>query len=428
MTVFENFKNKNFLRLWLAQIISQFGDRINQMALIGLIAARTPGSTVGLAKLLSFTIIPVFLVGPIAGAYVDRWDRRKTLFVCDFLRGLLVLTIPFIFIYWESMVPIYAVVFLIFCLSRFYVPAKMSIIPDLVDEKGLLMANSLVSMTGMLAFAFGCAFGGILVEKVGPRGGFIWDAVTFFISGILVVSMSQKINFHVNTQKLAEEGKKIITTLRKSLFDEIKEGLVYFFKHREIRFVTSMMFVLFAAAGAIYVVAIVFIQESLQSITRDLGFLAVVLGLGLLISSILYGRFGQKTSRFKTIFVCLILGGVSMMAFASIIHRFAQLPVAAALTFLLGLVTGPVFIAANTIVHEVSRDEMRGRVFSALEVVMHLGFLLAMFLSAHLSETLGVANFKILIGVGCLFAFVGLFGLLQYKKQERLLSINGEGK
>jgi len=117
-----------------------------------------------------------------------------------------------------------------------------------------------------------------------------------------------------------------------------------------------------------------------------------------------------------------------MMAFASIIHRFAQLPVAAALTFLLGLVTGPVFIAANTIVHEVSRDEMRGRVFSALEVVMHLGFLLAMFLSAHLSETLGVANFKILIGVGCLFAFVGLFGLLQYKKQERLLSINGEGK
>src|SRR3989338_7815260 len=90
----ESLKNKNFFFLWLAQLISQFGDRINQMALIGLIAGRTPGSAFELAKLMSFTIIPVFIIGPIAGVYVDRWDRRKTLFVCDFLRGLLVLIIP----------------------------------------------------------------------------------------------------------------------------------------------------------------------------------------------------------------------------------------------------------------------------------------------------------------------------------------------
>ncbi|MFA5088957.1 MAG: hypothetical protein WC552_08005, partial [Candidatus Omnitrophota bacterium] len=92
-----HLENRNFLRLFLAQTISQFGDRIYQMALIGLIAERTSGSAVELAKLLSFTIIPVFIVGPIAGVYVDRWDRKKTLFVCDFLRGLLVLTIPFVF-------------------------------------------------------------------------------------------------------------------------------------------------------------------------------------------------------------------------------------------------------------------------------------------------------------------------------------------
>src|SRR3989338_11070346 len=127
-------KNGHFMRLWWAQLISQFGDRIHQMALIGLIAERTPGSALGLAKLMAFTIIPVFIVGPIAGVYVDRWDRRTTLFVCDFIRGLLVLSIPFAFIHRESMVPIYIVVFLVFCLSRFYVPAKLSIIPELVKE------------------------------------------------------------------------------------------------------------------------------------------------------------------------------------------------------------------------------------------------------------------------------------------------------
>ena len=70
-------KDRNFFLLWLGQIISQFGDRLNQMALVGFIHSRSPGSTVELAKLLSFTILPVFLIGPVAGVYVDRLDRRK---------------------------------------------------------------------------------------------------------------------------------------------------------------------------------------------------------------------------------------------------------------------------------------------------------------------------------------------------------------
>ncbi len=370
---------------------------------------------------MSFTILPVFIVGPIAGAYVDRWDRRKTLFVCDFLRSMLVITIPTIFIFWKSLIPVYVIVFLIFCLSRFYVPAKMSIIPDLVHEKSLLSANSLVSVTGMIAFVLGCAFGGILVEKFGADGGFWWGAGTFFVSGLLVLSMNTVMKVHVDGKRILEEGKKIISTIQKSLIEEITEGFVYFFKHREIRLVTSMLFILFAAAGSIYVVIIVFIQESFQTLTRDLGFLAVILGLGLFFGSILYGRFGQRMSRFKLIFICLMLGGVAMIGFAIVVQHIREFTVAGALAFLLGLIIGPVFIAANTLVHEVSLDEMRGRVFSALEAVMHLGFLLAMFFSAFLSDTLGVEHFRILIGVGITFSLVGAVGFLMYSLKKEAL-------
>lgn len=414
--IVDSLKNHNFLRLWLAQVISQFGDRINQMALIGLIASRTPGSAIELAKLLSFTIIPVFVIGPVAGAYVDRWDRRQTLFLCDILRGLLVLTIPLVFIYQQSMVPIYVVVFLVFCLSRFYVPAKMSIIPDLVDEKGILIANSLVSVTGMIAFVLGCAFGGLLVEKVGPRGGFIWDAVTFFISGLLVFSMNYKMEVRMNSQDLVSAGKDIIANIKKSLWQEIKEGIVYFFTHKEIRFVMATLFTLFAAAGAVYVVIIIFIQQAFGSVTKDLGLLAVVLGVGLFTGSLLYGRFGQKASRFFTIFACLILGGIAMALFAVVVEHYPQLFTACALAFLLGLIIGPIFIAANTIIHLVSKDEMRGRVFSSMEIVMHLGFIIAMFISAGLSEKLHIANGHILASVGCLFALIGIVGLVKYRR------------
>ena len=92
----EVLKNRNFFLLWSGQIISQLGDRLDQMALIAFIYQRAPGSAIQIAKILSFTIIPVFLIGPLAGVYVDRWDRRRTMYVCDFLRSILVFTIPFL--------------------------------------------------------------------------------------------------------------------------------------------------------------------------------------------------------------------------------------------------------------------------------------------------------------------------------------------
>src|SRR3989338_9830250 len=115
-------KSRNFFLLWLGQIISQLGDRLGQMALIGFVYLRDPGSTLEIAKILSFTIIPVFLIGPLAGVYVDRWDRRRTMFVCDLIRAALVFTIPFFLIDTESLIPLYIVVFLIFCIGRFFVP------------------------------------------------------------------------------------------------------------------------------------------------------------------------------------------------------------------------------------------------------------------------------------------------------------------
>lgn len=412
----DSFKNRNFLFLWLAQVISQFGDRINQMALIGLIAGRTPGSAVELAKLLSFTIIPVFIIGPVAGVYVDRWDRRTTLFICDFLRGLLVLSIPFLFISRSSMIPIYMVVFLAFCLSRFYVPAKMSIIPDLVEHKDLLMANSLVTTTGMIAFVLGCASGGFIVEKFGAKGGFICDAATFFISGILVFFISKPLKLRIKTSELFGFSRDVMTVIKKSVFEEIKDAVAYLANHKEIRFIINMLFILFSAAGAIYVVIIVFVQEVFKSVTRDLGILAVFLGVGLFAGSLIYGRLGKNISRFRIIFLSLIFAGIMVVIFAYVVNKMPNVWLAAALAFVLGLAVGPIMIAANTVTHQVSDDKMRGRVFSSFEVVMHFAFIISMFFSSWLAGY--VARFWILIGVGAVFTLVGLVGL--FTKEEKI--------
>ena len=401
------------MRLWLAQLISQFGDRINQMALIGLIAERSPGSTMGLAKLLSFTIIPVFIVGPIAGVYVDRWDKRRTLFLCDIARGMLVALIPMIFIFWKALVPIYGIVFLVFCFSRFYVPAKMSILPDLVDKEHLIVANSLMTTTGMMAFVFGCAFGGFLVDWFGARGGFVVDAATFLLSALLVISIPKDFRLRFNGKQFIQAGQEVLAQER-TIIRELKEGFQYLTGNKGIRFVINLFFTLMAAAGAVYVVIIVFVQESFHSVTKDLGILAVFLGAGLFLGALGYGRWGKKIAWHKTIFYCLFVGGVMMTLFALMVRLYPQLGVAAVLSLLLGMVLGPIFIAANTIVLLVADEKMRGKVFSSLEIIIHFAFLVAMLSSSLLSEY--IDRIWILVGVGGVFSLLGLLGLIKYRK------------
>ncbi len=407
-----DYKNRYFIRLWWAQLISQFGNRLNQMALIGLIAEQTKSSAMDLAILLAFTIIPVFIVSPIAGVYVDRWNHRQTLFVCDIVRSFLVVCICLTRLMTDSMLPIYVLVFLIFCFSRFHVPAKMSIIPDLVPKEHLLTANSLITTTGMIAFVLGCSAGGLLVDRVGAQGGFIGDAITFFLSGLLIMSIKKDFNLQLDRKKILSKGKEFIR-IEKSVIAEIKEGLQYLTSKKEIRFVINMLFILLAAAGAIYVVIIIFIQQAFHSVTKDLGVLAVFLGIGLFLGVLGYGRVGKQVVWYKTIFYCLILGGLMINIFALVVDRNPNLILAASLALILGLVVGPIFIASNTIVHLVSNESMRGKVFTALEIVIHFSFLVAMLISSWLINY--VPPVRILVAVGILFALIGLLGLIRYR-------------
>ncbi|MDP2653719.1 MAG: MFS transporter [Candidatus Omnitrophota bacterium] len=418
LRLFTHANNKNFVRLWFAQLIAQFGDRIHQMALVGLIAHRSPNSAVDLAKILAFTILPVFVIQPFAGVFVDRWDRRKTLFLCDILRGLLVLTIPFVFLNKDSMVPIYCVVFLIFSLSRLYVPAKMSILPDIVDEEHLLMANSLMTTTGMIAFALGASIGGFIVEAWGARNGFIINSATFFISAMLVFSIDMKFRLKLDKEKLLKTSHEMLDAIQKSFFQEMKEGFLYIVRHKEIRFIINMLFILLAAAGAIQVVGIVFIQQSFDSITRDLGVMAVVLGGGLFTGALIYGKFGKKIAWYKTIFLCLLLGGAMLIVFAYNVHAKADFLMACLLAYGFGMIVGPIFLAANTVAMHVAEEKMRGKVFSFLEIVIHLAYLLAMMVSSFLADR--IERFWILMAVGVIFAVVGVVGMIRYHKGRGL--------
>jgi MFS family permease len=400
-------KNRNFSLLWISQIISQLGDRLSQMALIGLVYLKAPGSTIQIAKILSFTIIPVFIIGPIAGAYVDRWDRRRIMYTCDFLRTLSVLTIPLFLFYSKNFFWIYLIIFFTFSAGRFFIPAKLSIIPELVDRQDLLIANSLVNTTGMIAAVLGFGISGVIVQLLGAKIGFYLDGLTFFISGVLIFLISKRTTATIS---LKEVSKEIIAVIKKSILEDIKDGILYCLKNKGIRFTAGIIFLLWSALGAVYVVIIVFVQKTLHSATKDLGFLIVFLGIGLFLGSIIYGRFGQRLSHYKIIFASLILSGIMLVVFSLVLSNYPVFVIAAFLSVLLGLVISPIMIASNTIIHNTSANHMMGKIFSSLEIVIHLGFVSSMFLSSILAERL--SHEVILITVGCIIASLGMINLI----------------
>jgi MFS family permease len=210
--------------------------------------------------------------------------------------------------------------------------------------------------------------------------------------------------------------------LRKSIWQETKEGLVYFIQHKEIRFIVDMMFALMAAAGAVYVVIIVFIQQSFNSITKDLGVLAVALGAGLFTGAMAYGKWGKRFVWYKTIFFCLTAGGLMLILFSLVVYHFPNLFFALAISFMWGVIIGPIFIASNTIIHFVSEDKMRGKMFSALEIVIHFAFLVAMLLSSWLAQFFEIVS--ILVTVGVLVSGVGIIGFARSKHHQAFWRID----
>jgi len=408
---FKLLRKRNFFLLWLGQIISQFGDRLGQMALIGLVYDKLGESSLGIAKTLFFTIAPVFLINPIAGIYIDRWGKKKTMVVSDFLRGVFILALGLFLVKFKTIIPIYVIIFLAYCVGRFFIPAKMAIIPTLVDEKDIVLANSLVSTTAMIAAVIGFGVGGIIVERLGSQGGFVFDAVTFFISSFLVFLIKIKPTGVFHMKDILDIGRDVIKR-EKSLVLEFKEGINSLFKDRAMRFSVKTMCLLFSFLGGL-VVLISFVQQTFGSAVKHLGFLMVWLGVGLFVGSLLYGKISSKFSLSKTIKVMLFLTGLFLITFVSVLSRYPVTALASLFSFILGMIISPIIIGCNSLIHKQGDESVLGRVFSNLEVVMHFSFIVFMFIGSFLADIYSPVAIVIFISI-----IISLISLVSFFKNH----------
>ena len=181
--------NGSFSALWIGQLVSLFGDRVHQIALLAVVYKVTEGSALAVALAFIASTLPNLVFSPVAGALVDRWDQKQVLVVSDILRAALVLLVPpaILINVWLA----YPIVFAITTVSIFFRPARVAILPRLVHEHDLLSANSAMWVGETIADVVGYPIAGLFVLFLADSLALaFWiDAATYLLSAALLATM-----------------------------------------------------------------------------------------------------------------------------------------------------------------------------------------------------------------------------------------------
>jgi len=181
--------NGAFSAMWLGQVISSLGDRVHQVALVFLVARATNSSPLALGLVFAAMTVPGLVVGPFAGALVDRWDRKRVMVGSDLARAAIVCLIPAASAL--HVVLVVALVFVLAAVSSFFRPARAAALPRVVPDEDLLTANSAMWVADTASDLVGYALGGLFVAFLGSSlvMAFWLDGASYLASAALVAAV-----------------------------------------------------------------------------------------------------------------------------------------------------------------------------------------------------------------------------------------------
>ncbi|GAB4289715.1 MAG: MFS transporter [Coriobacteriia bacterium] len=360
----------DYRKLWLGQLVSVIGDKVDQIAL-GILVYQVTGSMLQMGVMLAVSTLPAALFGLVAGAFVDRWDRRRTMIIADVLRAGLVLLVPVLAEI--SIGAVYVVAFAVATVSLFFEPAKLSLIPDVVGEEQLMAANSLDNATMSVAELAGLAFAGGLVATVGYRVAFFFDAATYVVSAAFVVAIRHR----TVLPPLAER----VT----SIWADVRRGLAHIRDVPVLRELLTVYSVASVGVTASITVMYLLALDRFRAGAAGLAALDAAVTVGLLLGSVSVGRTGADGSGRKFLF--------GLAAFALVFGATAFAPgivVAMALLLVAGVANMWFMVPSVTLLQRASRGELRGRVFAAKAMITRIAGVIGFLGAGYAAERLGL--------------------------------------
>ena len=402
-------RNRAFRQLWLGQVVSQMGDWFNTIALYTIILNLTgSGRDVGLLLVARF--LPSFLFGPLSGVVADRFSRQRIMIVSDLLRALVVL--GFLFVRTPDQLWIlYVLTVLQLGLSTFFEPAKTAAIPSIVEDRELVAANAISSVTWSAMLTLGAAIGGVITGWFGTDVAFILDAATYLLSAALIAS--------IRVQKRRKRERQKLTIGRALGITETIDGIRYV-KDRPRVLAMLLVKPAWGLGGGILTLLAVFGERIFpvgKSAATGIGVLFAARGIGTAVGPIVARRMaGEVDRRMQAwIGIAFLIGGVFYAAFGS------------ATSFVFALIVLGVahcggsilWVFSTVLLQRGVEDSFRGRVFAAELALVTLTMAVSNYTTGELLDRFQISPRVVTIGIGIFFVMPGLAWFLTQRWWDR---------
>jgi MFS family permease len=385
-------RSPSYFPLWLGQLISNFGDTLHYIALVVLVYELT-GRGVAVAGLVAAEIIPVLLLGPIAGVMIDRFSRKTVLIGSDLFRTVLVLSLIWPQGAWHA----YVVAAGLAAGTTFFNPTVQAVIPALTTEDQHLAANSVAWSTGRLVQIVASAVSGGLIAFLGTGAAFALNAASFVVSALLLVGL--RIPAHAG--QLGAGSKRGL----RSYFVDARAGLAYALRDRFVSRLLLVQALASFAVGATGALLVVLSEQHLHLLPAGFAWLIGAIGLGALLGPLIPNTLAKDYRNARWLFVPYVIRGIGDV----LIAVFTPLPIALLIMFVYGLNTSTGMVVFSSTVQGAVPDAVRGRVFTLLDVTWNAMRLLSLALGGWLVDAVGIR--PIFWAGGTLLMIAGILGL-----------------
>lgn len=389
--------NRPFFLLWLGQLVSNSGDYIFDVAIVWLVLKAT-GSPFYVGLVLAASLLPGVLVGPIAGVYVDRLNRRSLMLAANAFQAAISLGIALLYV--AGLLPMVALLGLVFALNagaQFIRPTVTAVIPVLVERTDLPAANGLLSMSSSLNQFVGYGLGGVAVLLFGPSLAIYYDAATFVFAFVMVSLIAPV--------RLATPGRG--ATLGESFLTSFKEGVRYIASSRVLLEILVLALVVNFFGAGIGALFGPYTSFAIHGDSSTYGLVLAASALGLLVGSLTVAKVNMRRHVGKVLFVGIVAIGIVTM----VMGAFAFLWVAVAMSALLGFFEGLVNLPLQVLIQTRVPGNLLGRVATSLGAMVTAATPVSSAISGGVATYLSVPEVFVIYG-GMIVAATGVSALL----------------
>ena len=354
------FKKPDFVLMWMAQLVSTAGSALTDLA-AGIYVYDQTGSAFLVGVTLMATAVPSLIVGLIAGVFVDRWDRRKTMMASNLLQAVIVATIPFLL---DVDITLLFVAILVNAgVKMFFDPAYEALIPEIASDEELTAANAFLQIASFGSTAIGFAGAGLLAA-IDIRLAFWIDSLTFVFSAVCIYFMKTRVKMEA-----PDEDASVSLVV-----NNLKTGVRTIWDTPMLRSLFLLGAPVFFAFGLWNVLLLPMAITVLGGSEFEYGIQEGLTSIGFVLGSLFMAKYADRLQIGLWVFV-----GYMGMGIAGILYGLSP-------TILIGIfwvtVSGffnsPSAVARQTLLQRHTPRELRGRVFSALFVMRDVIFLAGM--------------------------------------------------